>query len=192
MTGKVWLWRDDFPDLGMDIVESLILKLYDDDLELRWKSAWIVGMMRDERASAPLLDILKQLSGTDTHTKFFHPGGSEPDFPFSLLIVWGLGRLKCKEAVEPLVDAFEFFSDPAELSMKTIIAWALGEIGDKRAFEHLKGALFIDEMNDPYYEGLAFDAREPDMSTVLEHLDSLTNPKYSPIKTALEKLGYPE
>ena len=101
-------------------VEGLIGALEDSDEYVRWKAAYALGEIGDERAVEPLIEALKD---SDEYVR------------------WGaasaLGKIGDKRAVEPLIEALK---DSNEYVRKGT-AHALGKIGDERAVEPLIEAL---------------------------------------------------
>lgn len=100
-------------------VMDLINALNDDEWQVRRYAAEALGEIGDERAIKPLVNLLNDNDG-DVRGKAIN----------------SLGKMK-KAAVEPLIIAFE----SEDWRIRTRVAEALGEIGDKRAVDILINAL---------------------------------------------------
>lgn len=177
-----WDWRDEFTDLGDDPGASLIEKLSDDDIAVRWKAAWALGHLGDPRAVAPLVASLN-------FTASMVQG--EGVFTLNMASVWALGRLKDPRAVEPLVGGLS----SACSDYVWVAAWALGEIGDRRAVGPLQVARARDERDefecvwqgDASWAGWMLDPAEKVVLTAITE-QTYQEPE-TPVERALEKLG---
>jgi len=116
--------------IGKPAVEPLIQALERKDWAMRQGAAEALGKIGDIRAIEPLIKSLKMWT---------------PESPWQLPIVnteaharisWALSRFG-ESAVEPLIQALK--DNDHEVREKA--AYALGEIGDERAVEHLTGLL---------------------------------------------------
>jgi HEAT repeat protein len=178
-TEEFWDWNEEFPDLGDDPVASLLPRLSDDDLSVRWKAAWALGHLGDGRAVDPLIAALD-------FSRPFVVG--EDEFTLNMVAAWALGRLQDPRAVGPLVTALT--NECSDFVW--IAAWSLGEIGDTRAVGPLREALKRGEFeciwlaDEPVSEELHDHAE----IAVLDYItDATFRDPLSPVVRALEKLG---
>ena len=102
-------------------LKAIILKLTDEDVDVRWKAAGALGRIGDAKAVDPLIKALN-----DEHE------------PVRYTVTGALGRISDIKAVDPLINALK---DEYE-SMRWKAAEALGRMGDNRAVDPLINALW--------------------------------------------------
>ncbi|WP_342676357.1 HEAT repeat domain-containing protein [Methanofollis sp. UBA420] len=176
---EYWDWREEFTDLGDDPVASLIEKLADDDIAVRWKAAWALGHLGDSRAVDPLIASL-DFAGPMVV--------GEGVFTLNMAAAWALGKLKDPRAVEPLIRGLS----SACSDYVWVAAWALGEIGDTRAVGPLQEARERDEFECVWQGDASWSERvsDPAENVVLTAITGRTfHGPETPVEKALEKLG---
>lgn len=178
-TSEYWDWREEFADLGDDPAASLIEKLGDDDIAVRWKAAWALGHLGDPRAVDPLIASL-DFAGPMVV--------GEGTFTLNMAAAWALGKLKDPRAVDPLIRGLS----SACSDYIWVAAWALGEIGDRRAVGPLQEAKERDEFECVWQGDASWSGRVPDPAenVVLTAITERTfHGPETPVEMALEKLG---
>lgn len=135
--------RDFLQDIYIDIktnqsqnqsqldIAQLITDLQSDEAQIRSQAAEILGESRAQRATRPLIAILKN--------------HSNPRVRWAA--IYALRRLGDLRAVEPLITALK---NDADSDVRFAIAYALGQLGDQRAIEPLIAA-FSDEAKGVRY-----------------------------------------
>ncbi|QYZ78113.1 HEAT repeat domain-containing protein [Methanofollis formosanus] len=174
-----WDWREEFTDLGDDAGASLIEKLSDDDIAVRWKAAWALGHLGDPRAVDPLIASLDFTAPVVRE---------EGEFTLNMAAAWTLGKLKDSRAVEPLIRGLS----SACSDYVWVAAWALGEIGDRRAIGPLQKARERDEFECVWQSDASWSGRvtDPAEKVVLASITERTfHTPETPVEKALEKLG---
>lgn len=112
-------------------VEQIITTLNDKSLTVLCYSIYALGEIRDNRAVTPLIDILLK---KDFSTFTNGDGSTFPEHscdPRSEAAV-ALGKIKDKRAIKALISVMEEKGDHCLIEKS---AWALSELGDKRAIE---------------------------------------------------------
>lgn len=105
--------------MGKPAVPVLIDGLSDEDALVRARAAVSLGQIRDIRSTEPLIRALE-----------------DPDRRVLSAAVRSLGLLKDRRAVGPLLDHWN-----RDLVRRSDLAWALGQIGDRRATTPIMAAL---------------------------------------------------
>jgi len=158
--------------IGEPVVEPLIHAMDDEDEHVRLGASWVLGEVRDIRATESLLHALKD-ENFDIQ-----------NFDIPLSAAEALGKIGDKRAVEPLIQALK---DDRE-GVRWSAAEVLGEIGDKRAVEPLIHTL-KDETKDVRF-GAAWALGEIGDKRAVEPLIHVLKDKSTDVrKSAAEALG---
>ncbi len=181
MEQEQWYWLLDFPDLGSDPVGNLIQEMNSENIERRWKAAWLLGHFNDKRAVDSLIEGLE----------YYHddPKNGEGIIELNIVSAWALGRLKDEKAVDALISSLS----NEHPDIRFVSAHSLAEIGDIKAIEPLKKALLIDEFGIYWIAGTYYSegSDNPAVHHVFDFIDKnvIFSNDTSPTINALMKFG---
>jgi HEAT repeat protein len=140
--------------MGDRALEVLISHAWSNNPEVRISAILILGLMKDERAYSPLLDISQEENFSEDVKKAFVFIGR--DMPESLLKLFETESLYQKRFICEVASriaspvyysAFEKFLQDEDGHMRSIAAVALSKIGDRKAVDSIK-RLLTDEYED--------------------------------------------
>jgi len=100
---------------------SELVRNKDNHKELRQRAVWVLGEIGNSEASPALLEMM-----------------SDEDMDIRRSVIEALGKVKAKDAVEPLITILK---DEKQASIKEWVIEALGNIGDPKAVEALAECL---------------------------------------------------
>ncbi len=147
-TSSSTLWK-----MGEKAVEPLLRKLSDPDPMMRSGVSSILGSIRDQRATQPLLELLKTEENKEVQSTVLNALGRigdnravefmidlvknglqdphKPDYMAVQDAVYVLGQIGDPRAVEPILSMMHL----GDQQVKTAMVQALGKLGDERAVE---------------------------------------------------------
>jgi HEAT repeat protein len=112
-------------NLGEKSVDSLIRYLKDEDPEMRWRSAWILGKIRSRRSVAAFLEALE-----------------DPDWMVQNEAAVALARIQDTSSIQSLI----ILLNHSVANVRQEAAWILGEMQSDQAVEFLLRLLKDQEM----------------------------------------------
>ncbi|MBI5725716.1 MAG: HEAT repeat domain-containing protein [Planctomycetes bacterium] len=105
--------------IGPAATPELVCLLNDDNEDIRWWAAYMLGSVGDARAIKPLINILRKDAVMDVRCR----------------AAYSLGDLGDKRSVEPLFQILQ--NETYYYAVRFDVALALGRLGDKRVVEEL-------------------------------------------------------
>jgi HEAT repeat protein len=124
-------------------VAPVIALLEDKDVAVRCRAATSLKDFSDPRVVPALIGALKCVKMEKEEGVLRCGNTPDPEWESAASAAWALGKMKCREAVEPLIAALK----QGDNHFAMFAAEALGRIGDPRAIPHL-----ISLWHEPYID----------------------------------------